>query len=193
MPELTRTSPDNPEFARVIRTSELARIGDAGEFSFDISPEEEEFDALARLMDARNVRKLRFSGTLAPEGSKGFRLVADLGATVIQTCVVTLEPVTTRIDQQVRRSFLRSDGPTEPEIELSSESDEETEPLTDRIDLGLIATEALALALPDYPRKPGASLGPQVFAAEGVRPLEDKDLKPFASLAALRKKLGDGS
>jgi hypothetical protein len=44
------------------------------------------------------VRKLRFIGTLEPEGAQDWRLTADLGATVVQPCVVTLAPVTTRLE-----------------------------------------------------------------------------------------------
>jgi hypothetical protein len=47
--------------------------------------------------------------------------------------------------------------------------------------------EALALALPAYPRKPGARL--EAVAGPG----EDTVVKPFAALAALRDKLGGGS
>ena len=78
---------------------------------------------------------------------------------MIQTCVVTLDPVTTRIDQSVRRSFLPEAAERSAEIVLSPDEDDETEPLGERIDLGLVATEALALALPSYPRKPGVTFG----------------------------------
>jgi uncharacterized metal-binding protein YceD (DUF177 family) len=57
------------------------------------------------------------------------------------------------------------------------------------IDLPAIAAEALALALPLYPRAPGAELGPTQHAHEGVTPLQDADLKPFAGLSALAAKL----
>ena len=56
------------------------------------------------------------------------------------------------------------------------------------IDLAEVAAEALALALPLYPRAPGAELGTLVAAPDGVAPLSDADLKPFAGLAALARK-----
>ena len=68
--------------------------------------------------------------------------------------------MTTRIDQPVRRSWLPQAAPRAAEIVVAPDEDDEIEPLGDRIDLGLVAIEALALALPAYPRKPGASLGP---------------------------------
>lgn len=176
-------SDTNPEFARVI---EVARLRGLEIFPFDISPDAAELAALARLLDAQDVRKLRFKGELSALAGGGWELEADLGATVVQTCVVSLEPVTTRVDQVVRRRFL-SDAPAfGPDFGPASEDADEIEPLGERIDLGLVATEALALALPSYPRKPGVALEAAVFAAPGVQPLSDTDVKPFAALAALR-------
>ncbi|MFT3972228.1 MAG: DUF177 domain-containing protein [Amaricoccus sp.] len=181
MPELISHASDNPEFARVV---ELRQIRDLLRFDFDISPEPREAVALAGLLGAQAVRKLRFVGRLVPVAKGGWALEAELGATVVQTCVVSLEPVTTRIDEPVRRAFVPQ-AATGPEIVVSPDEDDEVEPLGDRIDLGRIATEALALALPAYPRKAGAML-----QAGGD---DDADRpRPFAALAALREKLGPG-
>jgi hypothetical protein len=98
--------------------------------------------------------------------------------------------VTTRIDQPVRRRYLPSAGGAGAETLVGPEDDDEIEPLAARIDLGLVATEALALALPAYPRKPGATLATP--PAAGDEPDEDV-VKPFAALAALRDKLGNRS
>jgi uncharacterized metal-binding protein YceD (DUF177 family) len=184
MPDLISHAPDNPEFARVV---EVKQLRDLDVFPFDIAPTPEEAPRLARLLGAQAVRKLRFAGRLTRREKGGFDLDARLGATVIQTCVVTLDPVTTRIDQNVRRSFLPGAPERDAEIVLSPEEDDDSEPLGERIDLGLVATEALALALPSYPRKPGVTFG------GGAAPDDDSEAKPFAALAALRGKMGKGS
>jgi uncharacterized metal-binding protein YceD (DUF177 family) len=189
MPEPSPHAPDNPEFARVIALRDLR--GEDG-FDFDIAPDPREAEAVARLLDARSVRKLRFRGHLAPLGGGGWRLVGELGATVVQSCVVTLEPVTTRVDQPVRRSFLPEAASRGAEILVDPEEDDEIEPLSDRIDLGLVAIEALALALPAYPRKPGAALTGTAAAGDAGTP-DEAAQKPFAALAALRGKLGGES
>jgi hypothetical protein len=188
MPDLLTHAPDNPEFARVV---EVRQLRDLADFAFDLAPTEAEAAALARLMGARAVRKLRFRGRLARLPGGGWRLEARLGATVVQTCVVSLDPVTTRIDQRVARTWLPQAAPAPAELVVDPDADDEVEPLGARIDLGLVATEALALALPPYPRKPGASLGPTALAGRGG-PAEETP-KPFAALAALRGKLGKGS
>ena len=106
---------------------------------------------------------------------------------MVQTCVVTLDPVTTRIDQPVRRASLPAGRAARAEVVVDPDEDDEIEPLGDRIDLGLVAIEALALALPAYPRKPGRRR-----SARRPRPPRRgrrstrREPKPFAALAALR-------
>lgn len=193
MPEIRTHSPDNPEFARVLSVSRLRGLT---EFAFDLSPDAAEAEALAKLMGAQALRKMRFAGTLtaAPDGA--WRLEAELGATVVQTCVITLDPVTTRIDAPVARLFVPGAAPDGAEIVISGEDDDdedEIEPLGATIDLGLVATEALALALPAYPRRADARLEDALGAPVAAAVLDDEpEIKPFAGLAALRAKMGDG-
>ncbi len=70
-------------------------------------------------------------------------------------------------------------------------ADETREPLPAAIDLMAVAAEALALALPPYPRAPGAVLGDARFAEDGATPLSDEDARPFAGLAALRERMDE--
>jgi len=182
MPEFVLRSPDNPDFARVL---EVRQLRDVEAFDFEIAPTEAEAAALARLLGATALRRMRLAGRLAPVDGGGWQLDGKLGATVVQPCVVTLDPVTTRIDQPLRRVWLPATGRPAAEVVLAADAEEEPEALGDRIDLGLVATEALALAVPAYPRKPGAALRPPAAESDEDRP------RPFAALAALRGKLGD--
>lgn len=190
MPDLITRSSDNPEFPRVL---EMSRLRERDAFDFDIAPTGAERAALARLLEAQDVRKLRLSGRLTAASRGAWTLDARLGATVIQTCVVSLEPVTTRVDQTVRRRYEVLPARPEAEVTLSVFEDDEIEPLGERIDLGLVAVEALALALPPYPRRDGATLARAATDPEGEAPDEDAEVKPFAALAALRDKLGGAS
>lgn len=196
MPEIIARSADNPEFPRMVM---MRQLRDVEVFDFDITPTPDEAAALARLMGALSLRKMHFVGRLTPGARGRWELSAKLGATVVQPCVVSLEPVTTRIDQPVRRLFVPDDGARAAEIVLKAdEDDDETEPLGDHIDLGLVATEALALALPAYPRKPDATLPGGLgrdgdsMPGEGAGDGEEGDTRrPFAALAALRAKMED--
>jgi len=157
---------------------------------FAVEPDAEERTAIADRLGASAIRKLRFEGELRPQGRQDWLLVATLGATVVQPCVVTLEPVTTRIDEEVRRTYLAEMPEPEGGDEVEMPQDETAEPLPDALDLAAVMEEALALALPPFPRAEGAELGEAVFTTPGAEALTNDDAKPFAGLKSLRDKLG---
>lgn len=151
---------------------------------FDLRPNATERSALAAFLGIVAIPELRLTGTITPVGRRDLLLLADLTARIVQSCVVTLEPVTTRLNEPVERRYVEDFvQPEGDEVEIPE--DDGLEPLGPVIDLGSVATEALTLALPLYPRSPGAELGEMVHAAEGVVPLRDADLRPFAGLAKL--------
>jgi uncharacterized metal-binding protein YceD (DUF177 family) len=161
-------------------------IGARRETAFELAPDATARAAIARHLGISEIRKLRFAGRVTPAGRRDWRLEAELGATVVQPCVVTLAPVVTRIDTPVVRRFLAEWH--EPEAgEVERPEDETAEPLESVIDPGLVMVEALALALPDYPRAPGAELGAVQVTPPGAEPLDDDALRPFAGLAGLRR------
>lgn len=180
---------ENAQNAGRLRVSDLSQGRGT---AFDLRPEGPELEAIGRELGLVELRKLRFSGQITPEGKSGWRIQADLGSTVVQSCVVTLKPVTTRIDQPVTRRFLR-DVPEVGEAEDETEMPEDVtiEELGDTIDLRAVMVEALALALPDYPRADQAALEQTDFGPPGAAPLTDADTKPFAALAGLKRKLED--
>ena len=153
---------------------------------FDLRLSSAQAQALAADLGVDGLRKVSLRGTLAPENRRDWRLEAVLGATVVQPCVVTLAPVTTRIDEPVLRRYLARmpDTPAGDEVEMPE--DDSIEPLPETVDLEQVLAEALALALPLYPRAEGAELPPTAVTEPGKAPLTDADLNPFAALAALR-------
>ncbi len=156
--------------------------------AFELRPDSKTLDTLKSELGLLGLRKLSFVGNLQAHGKRDWQLTGKLGATVIQPCVVTLEPVTTRIETQVKRLFLADWAePNEPEFEVTD--DDETEALKPEIDLGLVMVESLALALPPYPRKEGAHLEQVNYTEPGKQALTDEDVKPFAGLASLRDQL----
>lgn len=154
---------------------------------FDYDPDAATRAALAADLDLLALRRLRLQGEITPKGRDELLLTARLTAEGDQACVVTLAPVPARIEEEVRRRYVA--GLTDPDgDEVEMPEDDTVDPMPEVIDLAAIAAEALALALPLYPRTPGAELGETVHAATGVAPLTDADLKPFAGLAALAAK-----
>ena len=171
-----------PPSASALRVADLSQNAST---PFNLRPETARLKEIAAHLGLQNLRKLSFVGDVTAEGTADWRLTATLGATVVQSCAVTLEPVTTRIDVPVRRLYQRDFEETDaPEVEMT---DEETVEVTPKwIDPESILVEALDLNLPLYPRAPGAELGEVIITEPGVAPLRDEDAKPFAGLAALK-------
>lgn len=157
--------------------------------TFDLDLSDGDLAVIVDDLGILDLAKLRFTGEIAFNDQGEAEVTADLGVTATQACVVTLEPVKTRIDEKITRRFSPHMEPRADEYQMLEDEDENVDPLTDVIDLGLILTESIALNLPDFPRVEGAELSQTTFAEDGVTPLEDEDTKPFASLAALKDKL----
>jgi len=179
-----------------IRKSAIWRVGGlspTASHAFDLRPDPAACTAIAHDLGLRGLRKLRLAGTLAPEGREDWRLDARLGATVTQDCVVTLAPVTTRIDEDITRRFLRNWPPAaEQGEEVEMPDDDSIDPLGTEIDLWMVMTEALALALPPFPRAEGVEPQHTAAAPPDAAPDEAERPNPFAALETLRGKLDKG-
>ncbi len=168
----------------------VSGLNSKGPTPFEVHPNAAQRMAIAKTLDLVDLRKIRFVGQITPTGEADWKLIADLGATVVQACVVTLAPVSTRIDIKVSRLFVARPpvfDDAEEEIEVLQGDD--SEPLGSHIDLEAVMIEALSLALPLYPKAEGANLETGTFAEDGKVPMSDEDARPFAALSALRDKL----
>ncbi|MBC6437816.1 MAG: DUF177 domain-containing protein [Rhodobacteraceae bacterium] len=120
--------------------------------------------AIARELDVLALRKLRFDGTLNRIDEARMHLHGRLGATVVQPCVISLAPVTTRLEAGITRIYLAA----LPEPECTSMDvpwNDNEEPMPTHLNLADVMLEALVLHLPLYPRVPGAKLEAAVHAA----------------------------
>ena len=170
--------------ASTVRTADITKPR-----PFSLAPDADARLALAQELGISAIRKLKFHGEISPDGASDLKLQAELGATVVQPCVITLEPVTTRIDETVSRRYLASmpELPEGDEIEMPE--DETAEPLPRELNLAEVMTEALALALPAWPRAEGAGPVDLSVTEPGEQPMTDDEAKPFAELKSLRDKL----
>lgn len=146
----------------------------------------EERVELARELDILACQELQVSCAIAALGKGHYRFEGVLDAVVTQACVVTLEPVETRLSEPISVEF----GPPEavdagpPGIdEREVLSIPEVEPIEDgKIDVGTVVFGILSSALPAYPRADGASF-------DWVDPKATADPEadnPFAALAKLK-------
>ena len=147
-------------------------------------PSAPERQAIADALGLISLPLMTFDGDIRPAGKRDMVLDGKLTATVVQPCSISLEPVTTKITEPVRRHFI-ADYKLPEADELEMPEDDSTEALGEVIDAAAVAIEALALALPLYPRASGVELGEAVFTEPGREPLREGDLKPFAALAGL--------
>jgi uncharacterized metal-binding protein YceD (DUF177 family) len=155
---------------------------------FSYRPGAEERSVLAAELGLLALHGLDLTGEITPSGRDELVLTAKLTAKADQACVVTLAPVRSEISDLVRRRYVAGlEDPAGDEAEMPE--DDTVEPMPETISLIEIAAEALALALPLYPRAKGAELGETFHAARGVDPLKDSDLKPFSGLAGLADRL----
>ena len=138
--------------------------------------------AVAAVAGVRGLPRLTATFDVVRQGG-GLKVTGEIAATVEQTCVVSLEPMTSELREPVDLAFVaRADqGAEGTEEELDPGAADEPEPLVDgAADLAVVATEFLLLAIDPYPRKPDA-----VF--EPPKAEEDPGAHPFAALAALKK------
>ena len=158
--------------------------------SFSLEPDADARAQLAQRLGIRGVRKLRLEGHLSPEGGQDLKLDARLSATVRQDCVATGDPVTTRIEEQVTRLYVQNlPVPEGDEVEMPA--DENADPLPTILDLEEVLAEALALALPPWPRVEGADPVSVSVSEPGRSPMTDDEARPFGALKALQEKTLD--
>jgi uncharacterized metal-binding protein YceD (DUF177 family) len=151
---------------------------------FSYRPDADERTVLARDLGLLSLYALELTGEIRPSGRDELVLDATLVARVDQPCSVTLVPVPAAINEPVRRRYVAEyELPDGDEVEMPE--DDTVEPMPEMIDLAEIAAEALALALPLYPRAPGVEFTQTLHASDGIAPLSDADVKPFSALQGL--------
>lgn len=180
----------NPEFSRPVLVS---RIGSNG-LSMTIQAEPQERESLARRLDLLTLDRLE--ATLAfREKADGVVLEGHLSAELAQRCVVSLQPVPVRIEEDFTQYFSEN-APSDAELMRRAmeegldfftevEDEEIPDPIVNgRIDAGEAVVQQLAVLLDPYPRLPGAELPARrrgiTLNGEDESPVK---ANPFAELA----------
>jgi hypothetical protein len=165
------------------RLASVARALD-GTVQLSITANDDERAALAVRFGLLSLDRLAAEATLtAAEMAGSVRLIARWSADVIQSCVVTLEPVASQLADGFEQVFAPAamiQGLGDDHMLIDVEAADPPEPLTgEAIDVGALVAEQVALALDPYPRRPDAEL-PAAYVAGA----EDggKRESPFAKL-----------
>jgi uncharacterized metal-binding protein YceD (DUF177 family) len=144
---------------------------------------------LAQLHGLASVERYRAELLVTSWKGNGVKVSGNVEADIVQECIITLEPVESRISEEVSALYLPEDSKlgregfhAGGEILLAAEGPDSPETFTgDTIDVGALAEEFFELAIDPYPRKQGAGLGQVEDDAE------DAPDSPFARLSALKK------
>lgn len=144
-----------------------------------------EREALAKAHHLDSVTSYRADLLVTAWKRNGIKVEGTVTADIVQSCIVTLEPVRSHIDEEVSGVFLPEDSKLgrlgfEGGGEIVLDPDGPDSPETfdgDELDVGALAEEFFGLAIDPYPRKEGASLpvvGDEVEIAEEGNVLRDK-------------------
>lgn len=154
---------------------------------FDLIADAATREAIARAADVAAVEGLEATFDLAPFAREGIRVTGTVSGRVVQTCVVTLDPLASDIEEEVDMTFLPPGAVLSPELAARFPADEDSDPPEElengTLDLGRVAVEFLILGIDPYPRKPGVSF-------EAPKVASDPAEHPFAALAKLKKDSG---
>ncbi len=184
------------EFSRPCKVLEGKRDGS---FKVEIEANEEERRALAERFELLSLPSLRAEITVIPTGDgQSVRMEGRLQAEAVQSCVVTLAPLTARIDASFERAFSTKVGETWEYTESGSGEGEGGLALTgedvpiepfegENIDLGKITSEQFGLELDPFPRSKGISFE-GVSTEENLSSAGQKKENPFAVLEKLKNK-----
>ena len=170
-------------------SAELTRIVELGTLAEEplrvtIFTSAAERGTLCMRLELIELSELDSEVTITRRGPTRVRVDAKLAAVVVQSCVITLEPVPATVEESFTQEFVyatsASDGVANGKREVWVEPGDEPEVLTDdRLDVGELVTQILSLALDPYPRKQGASF-------VGVQTGENAPTTAFAALAELK-------
>jgi uncharacterized metal-binding protein YceD (DUF177 family) len=149
---------------------------------------DDERAAIAASLGLLELTALSADLTLARTTNTAVALSGKLTADLVQSCIVSLDPVPQHIDEPIEARFVQAgsrEAPEEPkpgsEVRIADEEDDPPEVYSGaRIDIGATVLEHFILAVDPYPRAPGAVLEQDEGGA-------DRD-SPFAGLAALNRK-----
>ncbi len=169
------------EFSRIVRRDDLAETS----VSLKFAATDSERPELARRFGLVRIESFAVAADLVPlGGGRRFQLRVTFQADVVQSCVVTLDPVSARVEDTIAQEIVFAEAPAarQPDREVDVELDDDPEIVYgDAFDLGEFAAQQLSLALDPYPRKPGAAFPGHDDAAG--------ETGPFAALGKLKETL----
>lgn len=114
----------------------------------------------------------------------GWRLTGSISAAIVQSCVVSLEPLPAQVEEEFAVEFWRDLDEPEGGEDKAVLGGTDVEPLeVDTIPVGRIVFETLSGGLDPFPRKEGAA-----FEWQDEKAGQSGNANPFSVLARLKDK-----
>jgi uncharacterized metal-binding protein YceD (DUF177 family) len=156
-------------------------VSDAGE-EIVLAPGADDLAKLASWVDVVSIERFVARIDLERLSATRFRYRAEIEAELTQTCVVTLEPLHTRVERGFERELLLTPRPrarTETDIVTPAEDDTPEEIASPHFDVAGPVLEEFSLAIDPYPRRADAAFAPPADEEAGPA-------NPFAVLKGLK-------
>lgn len=149
----------------------------------DLSADEQERSAISSRLGLEALDRLDAHVTLSRIGDM-VRANGRLAASLIQSCVITGDPVAAHVDEPFAMMFMPEPAVGKPDEEIELGEADCDIVFTDgaTIDLGAAIADTLALSVDPYPRSAGAEAA---LKEGGV--MSESEASPFAVLAKLGK------
>lgn len=184
----THNAGEKPPFSYPVKVGHVS----ANPVTVTLEASPEECKGLAELWQVTSVELVKAELQIARWKKDGVRIRGRVHAELTQSCVVTLEPVTAVIDEDLEQIFVPEgsklarivtsdsgemlidpDGPDLPEMFIG-----------DTIDAGEVVAEFAAMAIDPYPRKSGTQFADHI---EGDPNEKSGRPNPFAALKDWKK------
>jgi uncharacterized metal-binding protein YceD (DUF177 family) len=178
---------DEREFSYLVKVGHIS----ANPVQVHVEADERERAGLADLWRVEGVNSLAADLQIARWKKDGVRIKGHVSGELVQACVVTLEPVISRIDQEIDQIYV-PEGSKLARIVLDGAGEMVLDPdgpdlpetfVGDTIDAGALVAELAALDIDPYPKKPGATFSGHIESKAD----EDKKPSPFAVLKDWKK------
>lgn len=151
------TAPGEPEFSRYV---DIDDIKDNQTITKELTATDEECAALARRFGLKEIKGLKAKVDVENKGDVIYLVQGRVEADIVQSCVVTLDPVDARIEEDFEVFCADADAipvvSNDMEYDVTGDEDLPEPVVAGKINIGEIAAQFLSLAIDPYPHAEGA-------------------------------------
>ncbi|MBL0371336.1 DUF177 domain-containing protein [Rhizobium sp. KVB221] len=183
---MSRAPQDKPAFTYMVKVGHVSH----NPLEVHVEADERERVALAKLWNVVSVEALSADLKIRRWKKDGVKVFGEIRGRLTQTCIVTLEPVQSEIDEEIDQIFV-PEGSALARIAANDHGEMIVDPdgpdlpeqfEGDAIDVGAFVAEYAAMGIDPYPRKSGAEFSGHVESTAET----DKKPSPFAVLKNLK-------